>query len=71
METVNPGMPATLDAAALCKMTDRGQIEGGALDGPLAFDNAVSAAAARVKGITSPVAGKPTCSSCPTSKAAT
>ena len=71
VETVNPGMPATLDAAALCKMTDRGQIEGGALDGPLAFDNAVSAAAARVKGITSPVAGKPTCLSCPTSKAAT
>lgn len=58
VETVNPGMPATLDAAALCKMADRGQIQGGVLDGPLAFDNAVSAAAARIKGITSPVAGQ-------------
>ena len=50
-------MPATLDAAALCKMADRGQIEGAILDGPLAFDNAVSAAAARTKGIVSDVAG--------------
>jgi hypothetical protein len=50
-------MPATLDAAALCKMADRGQIEGAVLDGPLAFDNAVSAAAARTKGIVSGVAG--------------
>ena len=58
VETVNPRMPATLDAAALCKMADRGQITGGVLDGPLAFDNAVSAAAARVKGIASPVAGQ-------------
>ncbi|MCP1375112.1 bifunctional enoyl-CoA hydratase/phosphate acetyltransferase [Dyella lutea] len=58
VETVNPHMPATLDAAALCKMADRGQIEGGVLDGPLAFDNAVSAAAARIKGIASPVAGQ-------------
>ena len=58
VETVNPHMPATLDAAALCKMADRGQIEGGVLDGPLAFDNAVSAAAARIKGIVSPVAGQ-------------
>ena len=57
VETVNPHMPATLDAAALCKMADRGQIEGAILDGPLAFDNAVSAAAARTKGIVSPVAG--------------
>ena len=57
VETVNPRMPATLDAAALCKMADRGQISGGVLDGPLAFDNAVSIAAARVKGIASPVAG--------------
>ncbi len=57
VETVTPSMPATLDAAALCKMADRGQIQGGVLDGPLAFDNAVSAAAARVKGIESPVAG--------------
>ncbi|MDE1964762.1 MAG: bifunctional enoyl-CoA hydratase/phosphate acetyltransferase [Xanthomonadaceae bacterium] len=58
VETVNPHMPATLDAAALCKMADRGQIRGGVLDGPLAFDNAVSAAAARIKGIVSPVAGQ-------------
>jgi len=50
-------MPATLDAAALCKMADRGQITGAILDGPLAFDNAVSAAAARTKGIVSEVAG--------------
>jgi phosphate acetyltransferase/phosphate butyryltransferase len=57
VETVNPQMPATLDAAALCKMTDRGQISGAVLDGPLAFDNAVSAAAARIKGIDSRVAG--------------
>ncbi len=58
VETVSPSMPATLDAAALCKMADRGQITGGLLDGPLAFDNAVSPAAARTKGITSPVAGQ-------------
>ena len=58
VETVNPAMPATLDAAALCKMADRGQITGGVLDGPLAFDNAVSAAAALTKGIQSPVAGQ-------------
>ncbi|RYF82516.1 MAG: hypothetical protein EOO29_06780, partial [Comamonadaceae bacterium] len=58
VETVNPAMPATLDAAALCKMADRGQITGALLDGPLAFDNAVSMAAATVKGITSPVAGQ-------------
>ncbi len=57
VETINPAMQATLDAAALCKMADRGQITGALLDGPLAFDNAVSIAAARVKGITSPVAG--------------
>jgi phosphotransacetylase/acyl dehydratase len=57
VETVNPNMPATLDAAALCKMADRGQISGAVLDGPLAFDNAVSAAAARTKGIVSEVAG--------------
>ena len=57
VETVNPGMPATLDAAALCKMADRGQIQGAVVDGPLAFDNAVSAAAARTKGIVSDVAG--------------
>ena len=58
VETVNPGMPATIDAAALCKMADRGQIEGGLLDGPLAFDNAVSPEAARTKGIVSEVAGQ-------------
>lgn len=58
VETVNPAMPATLDAAALCKMADRGQITGGVVDGPLAFDNAVSPEAARQKGIVSPVAGQ-------------
>jgi phosphate acetyltransferase/phosphate butyryltransferase len=57
VETINANMPATLDAAALCKMADRGQITGAILDGPLAFDNAVSAAAARTKGIVSEVAG--------------
>jgi phosphate acetyltransferase/phosphate butyryltransferase len=57
VETVNPNMPATVDAAALCKMADRGQISGAVVDGPLAFDNAVSAAAARTKGIVSEVAG--------------
>ena len=59
VETVNSKMPATLDAAALCKMAERGQIKGGVLDGPLAFDNAISAEAARIKGITSEVAGDP------------
>jgi phosphate acetyltransferase len=58
METVNPKIPSTIDAAALCKMADRGQITGAILDGPLAFDNAISAEAARIKKITSPVAGK-------------
>ena len=58
VETVSPTMAATLDAAALCKMADRGQITGGLLDGPLAFDNAVSIAAARIKGIVSEVAGQ-------------
>lgn len=58
VETVNPAMASTLDAAALCKMADRGQISGGLLDGPLAFDNAISEAAAREKGIVSAVAGK-------------
>ncbi|MEC5399142.1 bifunctional enoyl-CoA hydratase/phosphate acetyltransferase [Uliginosibacterium sp. H1] len=57
VETVNPKIPSTLEAAALCKMADRGQIKGGVLDGPLAFDNAVSPFAARTKGIVSPVAG--------------
>jgi phosphate acetyltransferase len=59
VETVNSKMPSTIDAAALCKMADRGQITGGLLDGPLAFDNAISKEAARVKGITSKVAGDP------------
>ena len=58
VETVNPKIPSTIDAAALCKMADRGQITGGILDGPLAFDNAISEEAARTKKITSPVAGK-------------
>lgn len=58
VETVNPGMQATIDAAVLCKMADRGQITGGILDGPLAFDNAISEEAAQIKKITSPVAGK-------------
>ena len=58
VETVNPSIRSTLDAAALCKMTDRGQITGGLVDGPLAFDNAVSPEAARQKGIVSPVAGR-------------
>lgn len=58
VETVNPKMQATLDAAALCKMADRGQIKGGVLDGPLAFDNAISLVAARTKGINSAVAGQ-------------
>jgi phosphotransacetylase len=58
VETVNPRMQATLDAAALCKMADRGQITGAVLDGPLAFDNAISATAAKIKGIASPVAGR-------------
>jgi len=57
VETVNPNIPSTIDAAALCKMAQRGQIEGGILDGPLAFDNAISAEAARIKHITSDVAG--------------
>jgi len=59
VETVTSKMPSTIDAAALCKMADRKQITGGTLDGPLAFDNAISAEAARVKGITSEVAGDP------------
>lgn len=58
VETVNSQMQSTLDAAALCKMADRGQIAGGVLDGPLAFDNAVSPEAARIKGIKSLVAGQ-------------
>ncbi len=59
VETVNSRMPATIDAAALCKMAERGQITGGVLDGPLAFDNAISKEAAAIKGIESAVAGDP------------
>jgi phosphate acetyltransferase len=58
VETVNPKIQSTLEAAALCKMADRGQIRGGLLDGPLAMDNAISLEAAKTKGITSPVAGQ-------------
>jgi phosphate acetyltransferase/phosphate butyryltransferase len=58
VETVNPMLRSTVDAAALCKMAERGQITGGVLDGPLAFDNAVSGDAARTKGIVSAVAGR-------------
>jgi phosphate acetyltransferase/phosphate butyryltransferase len=59
VETINEKIQSTLDAAALCKMADRGQIVGGLLDGPLAFDNAISRDAAQIKGILSPVAGDP------------
>ena len=59
VETVTSKMPATIDAAALCKMAERGQITGGLLDGPLAFDNAISTQAAETKGIKSAVAGDP------------
>jgi phosphotransacetylase len=59
VETVTSKMPATIDAAALCKMADRGQIKGADLEGPLAFDNAISKEAARIKGIESDVAGDP------------
>lgn len=58
METVNPDVPSTLEAAALCKMADRGQITGAVLDGPLALDNAISPEAAVIKKISSPVAGR-------------
>ena len=58
METVNPKVPSTIEAAALCKMADRGQITGALLDGPLALDNAISPEAAAIKQIVSPVAGR-------------
>ena len=58
VETVNPAIPSTLEAAALAKMAERGQIKGGLVDGPLAMDNAISLAAAETKGIRSPVAGR-------------
>ncbi|HOW75629.1 MAG TPA: phosphate acetyltransferase [Candidatus Competibacteraceae bacterium] len=57
METINPKVPSTVEAAALCKMADRGQITGGILDGPLALDNAINLNAAKIKHIDSPVAG--------------
>jgi phosphate acetyltransferase len=59
IETVNPDLASSVDAAALSKMADRGQIDGAVIDGPLAFDNAISAASATTKGISSPVAGDP------------
>ena len=59
VETVNPAIPGTIDAAALCKMADRGQISGAILDGPLAYDNAISLRSAHHKGIVSDVAGQP------------
>ncbi|MEE4464344.1 bifunctional enoyl-CoA hydratase/phosphate acetyltransferase, partial [Azotobacter chroococcum] len=58
METVNPAVPSTVEAAALCKMADRRQITGATLDGPLALDNAISLEAAQIKKIDSPVAGR-------------
>ncbi|MBD9371059.1 phosphate acetyltransferase [Rhizobium sp. ARZ01] len=58
VETVTSKIPSTIDAAALCKMAERGQITGGLLEGPLAFDNAIDPEAARIKGISSPVAGR-------------
>ena len=58
METVNPKVPSTVEAAALCKMADRGQIVGGIIDGPLALDNAISEESAEIKHIVSPVAGR-------------
>jgi len=58
METVNPDVPSTIEAAALCKMADRGQITGAILDGPLALDNAISLESVKIKKINSPVAGR-------------
>jgi phosphate acetyltransferase len=58
VETVTTKIPSTIEAAALCKMAERGQITGGLLEGPLAFDNAIDPEAARIKGITGPVAGR-------------
>lgn len=71
VETVNPRMPSTIDAAALAKMSDRGQLTGATVDGPLTFDSAVSMRAARIKAIDSPVAGHADSCLCPTSKPAT
>ncbi|MGE5322887.1 MAG: phosphate acyltransferase, partial [Actinomycetota bacterium] len=58
METINPKVQTTIEAGALCKMADRGQITGGLLDGPLALDNAINLTAAKIKRINSPVAGQ-------------
>ncbi len=58
VETVTPKIPSTIEAAALCKMADRGQITGCVIDGPLAFDNAIDPESARIKGIVSEVAGR-------------
>jgi phosphate acetyltransferase len=58
VETINPKIPSTLEAASLCKMAERGQINGALIDGPLAFDNAISKEAAMIKGIESEVAGQ-------------
>src|SRR5262249_54798583 len=58
VETVTAKIPSTIDAAALCKMAERGQITGGVLDGPLAFDNAIDLEAAKIKGLQSAVAGR-------------
>ena len=71
VETINAAIPSTIEAAALCKMAERGQISGATLDGPLGFDNAVSATAADTKGIVSPVAATPTSCWCRTWKPAT
>jgi hypothetical protein len=70
VEMVNPKLRSTIDAAALCKMADRGEISGGLLDGPLAFDNAVSPAAAREKVSFRPSPARPTSSLCPISRQA-
>ena len=71
VETVTSKIPSTIEAAALCKMADRGQITGAVLDGPLAFDNAIDVDAARIKGIKSEVAGRARTWSCPTWSSAT
>ena len=71
VETVTSKIPSTIKAAALCKMADRGQIVGGILDGPLAFDNAIDLEAARIKGIESEVAGRAQTWWCPILRPAT
>ena len=68
METVNPKVPSTVEAGALCKMADRGQITGAILDGPLALDNAISLESVKIKKIESPVAGRANVSSRPRSR---